>query len=243
MKPVKVLIVAKTRQGSAACVGGISAEGRSVRLIAHDVATNEHAGMQYEIGDVWDICARPADHVIPPHVENVIVHAGRRLSRADDPTRAILKFMPPVIGGPDRLFESLVQTAESGALYIAESAGIPSFSTGFWQPDRSLQRVETRKRIRYCYDGPSGERSLVFVGFQDPPPVIEAGALVRVSLAHWWRSPDHLTTSCAATCSSLAGLRQLRKDALRTRRCPVREARRRLRLATTARTWMRRGIC
>ena len=31
---MKVLIVAKTRQGGGACIGGITFEGRSVRLIA-----------------------------------------------------------------------------------------------------------------------------------------------------------------------------------------------------------------
>ena len=34
--PIKVLIVAKTRQGSGACIGAISADGRSLRLIAAD---------------------------------------------------------------------------------------------------------------------------------------------------------------------------------------------------------------
>ena len=35
---MKVLIVAKTRQGSGACIGGITFEGQSVRLIAADAA-------------------------------------------------------------------------------------------------------------------------------------------------------------------------------------------------------------
>ena len=45
---MKVLIVAKTRRGGGACVGGITAAGRSVRLIALDSATNERAGLEYE---------------------------------------------------------------------------------------------------------------------------------------------------------------------------------------------------
>ena len=37
---MKVLIVAKTRRGSGACVGGITEEGRSVRLMAADIDPN-----------------------------------------------------------------------------------------------------------------------------------------------------------------------------------------------------------
>lgn len=50
---MKVLIVAKTRRGGGACVGGITEEGRSVRLIALDAATNERAGLEYQVGEIW----------------------------------------------------------------------------------------------------------------------------------------------------------------------------------------------
>jgi len=80
---VKVLIVAKTRRGVGACVGGITAEGRSVRLIAHDAAQNERAGLEFEIGEVWEIDTDKDPDVIPPHIENVIVRQARRLRRSD----------------------------------------------------------------------------------------------------------------------------------------------------------------
>ena len=77
---MKVLIVAKTRHGSGACIGGITLdEGRSVRLIAADAAFNEHAGLEYNVGEVWEVDAAPAEHVIPPHVENIIVRSKCRL--------------------------------------------------------------------------------------------------------------------------------------------------------------------
>ena len=41
---MKVLIVAKTRRGSGACVGGITSEGRSVRLIAHERSNQRARG-------------------------------------------------------------------------------------------------------------------------------------------------------------------------------------------------------
>ena len=53
---MKVLIVAKTRHGSGACIGGITlAEGRSVRLVAADAAFNEHAGLEYKVGEIWEV--------------------------------------------------------------------------------------------------------------------------------------------------------------------------------------------
>ncbi len=82
---MRVLIVAKTRQGAGACIGGITFEGRSVRLIAADAAYNERAGLEYEVGEVWEVDATPADHVVPPHVENIIVRAKRRLGPMTDP--------------------------------------------------------------------------------------------------------------------------------------------------------------
>lgn len=188
---MKVLIVAKTRQGSGACIGGITLdEGRSVRLIAADAAFNEHAGLEYEVGEVWEVAAAPAEHVIPPHVENIVVRAKRRLAVMSAPERFIETQMPPVAGGIASLYNGLAQAARTGALFIAERTGIPPFSTTFWRPDRPLQRTEESKRIRYRYPTPDGGQTLTFVGFQEPLETIPAGALVRVSLAHWWRPDD-----------------------------------------------------
>ena len=187
---VKVLIVAKTRQGSGACIGGITFEGQSVRLIAADAATNERAGLEYQVGGVWEIEATPPPQVTPPHVENVIVHAKRRLGNMANPIPFIEERMPPGVGGVERLYEGLTNVAPGGSLFIAQRTGVPPYSTTFWRPDQPLQRDEEGKRIRYRYPTPDGGRTLVFVGFQEPLAVIPAGALVRVSLAHWWRPRD-----------------------------------------------------
>jgi len=187
---VKVLIVAKTRQGGGACIGGITFEGQSVRLIAHDAATNEHVGLEYQVGEVWDIEAAPPARIVPPHVENVIVQGKRRLGAMPGPIPFIEERLPPVIGGVELLYEGLTNCAPGGALFIAQRTGVPAYSTTFWRPDQPLQRDEDSKRIRYRYPTPDGGRTLTFVGFQEPVDVIPAGALVRVSLAHWWRPRD-----------------------------------------------------
>ena len=190
---MKILIVAKTRQGSGACIGGITFEGRSVRLIAADAAFNEHVGLEYAVGEVWEVDATPAEHVIPPHVENIIVRSKRRLGPMIDPAPFIETHMPPINGDASLLYEGLAQVAHSGALYIAERTGIPPHSTAFWRPDQPLQRTDESKRIRYRYPTPDSGCTLTFVGFQEPIETIPAGALVRVSLAHWWRPDDDHT--------------------------------------------------
>ncbi len=187
---MKVLIVAKTRQGSGACIGGITFEGQSVRLIAADAATNEHVGLEYNVGDVWEVEAAVPQQVVPPHVENIVVQSKRRMGPMSIPERFIERHMPPCIGGPEQLYDGLVQATSSGVLHIAERSGVPPYSTLFWRPDQPLTRVQDSKRLRYRYPTPDGGRTLTFVGFQEPIEVIPAGALVRVSLAHWWRPDD-----------------------------------------------------
>jgi ATP-dependent DNA helicase RecQ len=194
----KVLIVAKTRQGSRACVGGITFDGRSVRLIAADHEVNEQAGMEYGIGEVWEVELRPPEATVPPHVENMVVWSKRRLAPMTDPEQFIEHHMPPHAGGPDGLYEGLVQVGPTGALYVAERTGVPACSTVFWRPDWPLERADEGKRIRYRYVGPDDSRTLVFVGFQEPVEIIPAGTLVRVSLAHWWRpeQDNHTELRC-----------------------------------------------
>ncbi|MEM7130493.1 MAG: hypothetical protein AAF702_29485 [Chloroflexota bacterium] len=88
---MKVLIVAKTRRGSAACVGGITETGKSVRLI--DPHEGKDAGMEYNVGEVWLIDGEPARQTIPPHTENYMVRRGRRLPEQIDLVRII---EPPI---------------------------------------------------------------------------------------------------------------------------------------------------
>ena len=162
---MKVLIVAKTRQGRGACIGGISFEGRSVRLVAANAATDEQAGLEYEVGEVWEVEGKPATETVPPHVENFIVYRKRRLARMENVPAFIERHMPPKTGGPDALYEGLTRATKTGALYIAERVGVPPYSTMFWRPDLPLARDDDGKRIRYRYPTDDGGRTLTFVGF------------------------------------------------------------------------------
>ena len=186
-----VTIVAKTRQGRGACIGGITADGRSVRLIAPDAAYNEHFNGEYSVGETWEIVAEPPASLLPPHTENIIVRRKRRLGWAEDLQGLIEAHIPPRAGGLDALYDGLTQSQPGGPLYLAEATGVPGYSTLFWRPDQALIRDTTGKRIRYRYPTKDGGRTLTFVGFQEPLPQIPAGTLLRVSLAHWWRPQEH----------------------------------------------------
>ena len=187
---MKVVIVAKTRMGSGACVGGLTFEGRSLRLNAADRETDDHFNMDYQVGEVWKIETRNDTESEPPHVENVTVERKSRSGTIMQITEFIEGHMPPVSGGVEELFDGLTNATNTGTLYIAERSGIPGRSTMFWRPDKPLTRDEDQKRIRYRYPTESGGSTLTFVGFQEPIPEIPAGTLMRVSLAHWWRPED-----------------------------------------------------
>ena len=187
---MKVLIVAKTRMGSGACIGAITEDGKSIRLIPFKDDPHNGANREYEVGDVWEISTEPVTDLIPPHIENVVVYEKRRLRTANDSIRSIKKLMPPKNGHPCGLYEGLLQSTENGALYIAKHSGVPPYSTTFWRSDQPLIRDTTGKRVRYRYPAENGGCTLTFVGFQEPLEVIPAGTIVRVSLAHWWRPED-----------------------------------------------------
>jgi ATP-dependent DNA helicase RecQ len=189
MEPIRVLIVAKTRRGNGACVGAISSDGRSLRLIPAAAPPNARLNEEYTVGDWWEIQARPDSGLTPPHTENVLVVRADQVGTMTDPRALICALMPPAAGGLDVLFEGRLQVAASGALYIDHAGGVPTHSTMFWLADRPLTRECQAKRIHYRYPGVEGG-SLAYVGFQEPVDTLPAGTLLRVSLAHWWRPPD-----------------------------------------------------
>ena len=187
---MKVLIVAKTRMGGGACIGAITEVGESVRLIPFNEDPHDGANREYEVGDVWEISSKPATSLIPPHNENIVVYEKQHLLTTRELEGAIELLMPPKIGGPTVLYEGLLQSTGSGALYIAKQSGVPPYSTTFWRPDQPLLRDTEGKRVRYRYPTENGSYTFTFVGFQEPLEVIPAGTLLRVSLAQWWRPED-----------------------------------------------------
>ena len=71
---------------------------------------------------------------------------------------------------------------------LHSSADIPDRATGFWLPSEPLH-IETNERDKKGYYD-SLNRHLPYVGTAEEVEVIEAGTLVRVSLARWWKPAD-----------------------------------------------------
>ncbi|MYA98799.1 hypothetical protein F4X90_03815, partial [Candidatus Poribacteria bacterium] len=61
---MRVLIVAKTRMGAGACIGAITETGKSVRLIPFNADPHDGANQEYEVGDIWEISAKPETSLI-----------------------------------------------------------------------------------------------------------------------------------------------------------------------------------
>ncbi len=183
--------------GGGACIGGITETGESVRLIPFNADPHDGANSEYNVGDIWEITGEPETSLIPPHNENFVVHKKQRLHTTEDPqdlASAIELLMPPKIGDPLKLYESLLKTTDSGSLYVPVGGDIPPYSTTFWRPDQPLTRDTEGKRIRYRYPTENGGYTLTFVGFQESIKTIPAGTLLRVSLAHRWRPKDQPDT-------------------------------------------------
>ena len=190
---MRVLIVAKTRMGSGACIGAITEKGESFRLIPYNADPHDGANTEYEVGDIWEISADPQTSLIPPHNENIVVYKKQRLHTTKDTkdlVSAIELLMPPKVGHPRELYEGLLRNTENGRLHVAKRSGIPFYSTTFWRTDQPLTLDTEKQRLRYHYPTENGGCTFTFAGFQEPTKTIPAGTLLRVSLTHWWRPED-----------------------------------------------------
>lgn len=132
----RVLIVAKTRRGVSACIGGITRDGESVRLehVSGPLA-KEH--LDFNIGEVWEIECTPKLERILPHTETVNYRKREfvEIETPFDPLLFIQHHMPPIEGGVDKLYDGLVNIGANGAMFISRASGVPNLSTLFWRAD------------------------------------------------------------------------------------------------------------
>jgi len=182
--------------GKGACIGAITEKGESVRLIPLNANPQDGANREYEVGDIWEITAEPIPEtsLIPPHVEDIVVrekHHIQAITNTKYLVGAIELLMPPKTGNPRVLYEGLLNSTSSGALYVSAGGDVPPYSTTFWRTDKPLIRDTEDRRIRYRYPTDNGGFTLTFVGFQEPLETIPAGMVLRVSLAHRWRPDDN----------------------------------------------------
>ena len=176
---MKVVIVAKTRMGSGACVGGITFEGQSVRLIAPDAASNDRFNQEYCVGDVWDV-EYTIPPVTPPHVENIVVHDKVRLPPINDLAGFVEQYMPAHEGGPSVLFEGLARPNSSGAC-ISPSVGASLFQHHVLA-SRSTAAAGLERQAHPLLLPDAAAGCMTFVGYQEPLAEIPAkGAAARLA--------------------------------------------------------------
>jgi|SRR5690554_1221227 len=202
-----VIIVSKTHMSSAACVGGVLANGRFVRLLDSD-GYNQDSETDLEVGDVYTITFSERTEKTPPHVEDILVHTMEHkftFSSIEKMVEYLTDKLKVKIwrGSTEVLFDGNLEWTSGGSGYISESGEIPKNSVGFWVPDKDLNRKDYNEKVRYSY--PIRWRNISYVGYQNPVNNIPAGTLVRVSLARWW-SPNEDEERCYLQLSGWYGL-------------------------------------
>lgn len=181
---MNVLIVGKTKMsGVSRCIGGLLQDGKSVRLIKQNGQWDTSS--QFNIGDIWDIDFTHPSTLVGPHTENIIVTKRSYVGEQKNISTHLLSRLEPWQGDIDQVFEGKLGFTGSGNGYISHGKGVPEYSTWFWVPDEDLILRDDGKH----YDYP-GNRGMSYVGEPAAIPIIEAGTLVRLSLARWWKPQD-----------------------------------------------------
>jgi hypothetical protein len=196
-----VIIVSKTHMSNAACVGGVFANGRLVRLLTED-GHNQDSETNLKVGDVYTVEFQERSNNRPPHVEDILVTKMKfkfSFSSIDSMVSYLKEKLNVNIweGGPDVLFDGKLQWTDSGSGYISENGEIPNHSVGFWIPDKNLTKRIVYEKVRYNYPNINGWHSLPFVGFDEPIDTVPSGTLTRVSLARWWDRNGETEDRCS----------------------------------------------
>ena len=190
---MKVLIVAKTHMQNAACVGGILANNRSVRLLQPN-GHNHPTDTDYQIGQIWEIEFQERQDTTPPHVEDILVQQRRKIGTHPALRKYLTETVSPWKGKIDNLYDNHIRFTQRGRGYISHRIGLPKVSTGYWLPDKSLICVTIEGKPYYKYESNLGNDQFIhYVGFENPIEIIHPNTLVRVSLARWWRPDDRPT--------------------------------------------------
>lgn len=197
---MNVLILSKTHMnGGKCCVGGITDDGRSVRLLTIQ-GENQPENTELAPRQIYDIKFTERSNLKPPHVEDVLIQTKtfkRNLESSANMADIISQRGAPIWRGhPEHLFEEKLQWTPNGSGYVNENS-IPSHSVGFWIADKPLSKSIYYGKVRYSYRGHETWFSLPYVGFEDAVPQIPSGTLLRVSLARWWDQDGKTEPRCS----------------------------------------------
>lgn len=183
----RVVIVSKTNYAEKKCVGAVSVNGQSYRLLPIDYNQFDEASRfhppntPFEIGDVWEIDFKKNPNCIPPHNEDVILKSKNKIKHLDNLDEIIPRIPNVQIWNDDNLFENKLKRRDTGTRCILED-NLPDCSTGFWKSNFSLNRTYENKKY-YFVSKETGIR-IKYIGEQNVPiQSIPSGNLIRVSLS------------------------------------------------------------
>jgi hypothetical protein len=187
MPSERVLIVAKTRMYETVCVGAITTEGISRRLLTAE-GENQPFDTPYQVGDVWEIEYELPDTMIleAPHIEDIFVTDHTHEKSNVPMVSTLAKIIKPWHGDVTQLFGGFLQFNKKGTAYIERVTGIPDRSTWFWKLDQPLIYEDEY----YYYQNKAIKFKVKYVGFNNPLSRLEANTLLRVSVARWHRFFD-----------------------------------------------------
>jgi hypothetical protein len=184
-----VLIVARTKMyGAKVCVGALSDQGENLRLMNGNCESDIASRVPFRIGEWWEIDCDPCGARIPPHLEDVSVTNAAKVGEQANLSDYLLTVTNPWRGPIQMLFDGKIQFTRNGGGYIS-SANVPAGATGFWIPSGPLH-LDTDERDKRGYFDGMNHHHLSYVGTDEEVEVIQAGRLVRVSLARWWKPRD-----------------------------------------------------
>jgi len=175
------------------CVGGhdLDHDFRSLRLLTK-AGMNLREEDDIAPGEVWELDYTDHAEPDPPHVEDVLVSAAKRVETlsAEDVRSLILENEKPWKGGPEELFDGTAAATPNGRVYVPGDGQLPTRSTGYWLPDDELIKRISFQKAKFLYAGVSELDEFTWAGMADSPARIPAGSLVRVSLARWFNPPS-----------------------------------------------------
>ncbi|WP_152608554.1 dual OB domain-containing protein [Croceibacterium mercuriale] len=194
---MNILILGRTRMGTShRCIGGITEEGNSVRLLTSG-GDYWPTSAPFQIGEVWDVSFTHAANLRPPHLEDVLVHGFKFVGPVPSFGTQVSQIVTGLTGSTQHIFDGNLAFTAANNGFINQRRGVPNHSTCFWIPDQDLVLRSDGKH--YDYPGKFGPRGFSYVGEPSAIPVIPAGTFVRMSLARWWRPDDadqHLEERC-----------------------------------------------
>lgn len=198
----QVIIVSRTKMaGDRVCVGGVDIDNRfSLRLLTARGTHETACECPYQIWDIWDMDYYLTHERPNPHTEDANVTRRVKVERVDAPNMSVNRFasflessgIPIFRGSLFSVFDGKLKLTDADKMYISKE-DVPTYSTCFWVNDkRLLGYTNDRGRWQYRYNDMSNRYgyTISYVGSAEPLANIEAGSLIRLSLAHWWKPED-----------------------------------------------------